>query len=166
MSLGCSMHRQGLPDCILFSSQAHVAAISLQSLSSPTTLSPGCRFHYTMLAWLPTFFTETLSMDITHAAQISLLPPMAALAASCIAGPTADSLIEAGWSVAHVRKAAQLVAFLGPASCLLAAMAIDDGYITVGRPGACSFCTLLAQMLGRTTSVFVIEELLSMRWTA
>ena len=90
------------------------------------------RFHYTMLAWLPTFFTDTLSMNITQAAQISLLPPFAALAASCVAGPAADALIENGWPVGRVRKLAQLVAFLGPASCLLLAMALDDGYITVG----------------------------------
>lgn len=89
-------------------------------------------FHYTMLAWLPTFFTDTLSMNITQAAQISLLPPMAALGASCIAGPAADALIEQGWPVETVRKAAQLVAFLGPAACLIAAMSIDGGYATVG----------------------------------
>ncbi|KAK9791572.1 hypothetical protein WJX73_008883 [Symbiochloris irregularis] len=89
-------------------------------------------FHYTMLAWLPTFFTDTLSMNITQAAQISLLPPVAALAASIVAGPAADSLIEAGWEVERVRKLAQLVAFMGPATCLLTAMAIDDGYVTVG----------------------------------
>ena len=86
-----------------------------------------------MLAWLPTFFTDTLSMNITQAAQISLLPPMAALGASCVAGPAADALIESGWPVARVRKAAQLVAFLGPGACLLAAMAIDDSYATVGE---------------------------------
>lgn len=91
-----------------------------------------------MLAWLPTFFTDTLSMNITQAAQISLLPPVAALAASIVAGPAADALIEAGWDVARVRKLAQLVAFMGPAACLLTAMAIDDGYVTVGaHPGTC-----------------------------
>ena len=78
-------------------------------------------------------------MDITQAAQISLLPPLAALAASLVAGPTADALIEAGWPVARVRKAAQLVAFLGPASCLIAAIATDDGIATVGGvPGLLS----------------------------
>lgn len=98
---------------------------------------PTCRMHYTMLAWLPTFFSETLSMDISHAAQLSLLPPLAALAASSIAGPAADALIDSGWEVARVRKAAQLVAFLGPASCLLAAMAVDDAYVTVGERCCC-----------------------------
>lgn len=95
-----------------------------------------------MLAWLPTFFTDTLSMNITQAAQISLLPPMAALGASCIAGPAADALIEQGWPVETVRKAAQLVAFLGPAACLIAAMSIDGGYATVGEaalPNCSSF---------------------------
>jgi MFS transporter, ACS family, solute carrier family 17 (sodium-dependent inorganic phosphate cotransporter), other len=28
------------------------------------------RFHYTMLAWLPTYFTDTLSLNLTQAAQV------------------------------------------------------------------------------------------------
>lgn len=29
-----------------------------------------CRFHYTMMAWLPTFFSDTLSLSLTQAAQV------------------------------------------------------------------------------------------------
>ena len=28
------------------------------------------RFHYTMLAWLPTYFTDTLSLNLSQAAQV------------------------------------------------------------------------------------------------
>ncbi len=45
-----------------------------------------CRFHYTMMAWLPTYFTDTLSLTLSQAAQVSLLPPIAAIAASALAG--------------------------------------------------------------------------------
>lgn len=75
--------------------------------------------------------------------QVSLLPPAAAIAASAIAGPTADALIASGWPVARVRKAAQAVAFLGPTACLAAASVTDDGATTVGahdssnRAGVC-----------------------------
>ena len=31
-----------------------------------------CRFHYTFLAWLPTYFTNVLSLDLTRAAQVGL----------------------------------------------------------------------------------------------
>lgn len=85
----------------------------------PTSLQP--RFSYTFLAWLPTYFTDTLNVDLMHAAQTALLPPLAGILASAIAGQAADSLIKSGTPVALVRKGAQNVAFLAPMACLLAA---------------------------------------------
>ncbi|KAL4444181.1 hypothetical protein ABPG75_011918 [Micractinium tetrahymenae] len=89
-------------------------------------------FHYTMLAWLPTYFTDSLSLDLAHAAQVSLLPPIAAIAVSAIAGPSADALIARGVPVVTVRKTAQCLAFLGPAACLLAASMSEGGPLSVG----------------------------------
>jgi ACS family sodium-dependent inorganic phosphate cotransporter len=70
-------------------------------------------FHYTMLAWLPTYFTDTLSVDLMHAAQTALLPPLAGIAASSVAGPAADALIAKG------ERGAQLPA--APPACRRAA---------------------------------------------
>lgn len=89
-------------------------------------------FHYTMLAWLPTFFTDTLSLNLTQAAQVSLMPPIAALATSAIAGPAADYFISQGTPVARVRKVSQCLAFLGPTVCLSAAAFTDDNWLAVG----------------------------------
>ena len=86
-----------------------------------------------MLAWLPTYFTDTMNLTISQAAQFSLLPPMAALAASAVAGPLADSLISKDWDVAVVRKTAQCVAFLGPVACLAGASLTQDSYLPLGR---------------------------------
>ncbi|KAI3427037.1 hypothetical protein D9Q98_006978 [Chlorella vulgaris] len=88
-------------------------------------------FHYTMLAWMPTYFTDALSLDLSHAAQVSLLPPIAAIAASALAGPSADALIARGVPVVTVRKAAQSIAFLGPAACLLAASQLEGSLASV-----------------------------------
>lgn len=89
-------------------------------------------FHYTMLAWLPTYFTDTLSVDLMHAARTALLPPMAGIVASAIAGPAADGLLGAGWSVPTVRKLAQSLAFLLPTACLWgASLPLEDSNITV-----------------------------------
>lgn len=88
-------------------------------------------FHYTMLAWLPTYFTQSLSLDLVRAAQVSILPPAAAILVSAIAGPTADSLIERGVDVGTVRKASQAAAFLGPALCLGAVCVTESGPATV-----------------------------------
>lgn len=91
-------------------------------------------FHYTMLAWLPTYFTDTLSVDLMHAAQTALLPPLAGIAASSVAGPAADALIGRGLPVSTTRKLAQSVAFLVPSACLLAAgqQSPDSSNMTVG----------------------------------
>ena len=64
--------------------------------------------------------------------QVSLAPPVAALAASAVAGSAADGLVAAGWPVARVRKAAQCTAFLGPALCLAGAAFVDDAWGAVG----------------------------------
>lgn len=88
-------------------------------------------FHYTMLAWLPTYFTDTLSLDLMKAAQVSILPPTAAIAVSAIAGPTADGLVQRGVDVGLVRKSSQCAAFLGPAACLLVASGTESGPISV-----------------------------------
>ena len=54
------------------------------------------------MAWLPTYFTDTLSVDLMHASQTALLPPLAGIAASAVAGPAADALIAQGVPVATV----------------------------------------------------------------
>ena len=89
--------------------------------------------HYALMAWLPTYFRDTLSLSLDQAAAVSLLPPAAALAVASAAGPLADALLEAGVSLGAARKAAQAAAFLPPAAALVAAgtLARGDGPMTV-----------------------------------
>ncbi|GBF95767.1 anion transporter chloroplastic-like [Raphidocelis subcapitata] len=101
----------------------------LRSRGRPSPLN---WFHYVMLAWLPTYFVDTLSVDLLHAAQTALLPPLAGIAASAVAGPASDALIARGAPLPLVRKGAQSVAFLVPTACLLAAAAGNDAL----SPGA------------------------------
>jgi hypothetical protein len=76
------------------------------------------------------------SVDLMHAAQTALLPPLAGIAASAVAGPASDAAISGGVPVAVARKAAQSVAFLVPTACLLAAAtAGDDLGPAAGPPG-------------------------------
>ncbi len=75
-------------------------------------------FSYTMLSWLPTFFTSTLSIDLMHAAQTALLPPMAGIVTSAVAGTMGNKLIAAGVPLPRVRKLAQSMGFLLPTACL------------------------------------------------
>mmetsp|Transcript_4901 Transcript_4901/g.9777 ORF Transcript_4901/g.9777 Transcript_4901/m.9777 type:complete len:531 (-) Transcript_4901:1549-3141(-) len=87
-------------------------------------------FHYTMLAWLPTYLTDSMSLPLSTAAKIALLPPIAASIVSGVAGPSADALIARGIPVGIVRKCAQTIAFLGPALCLSGASLVDDDPIS------------------------------------
>ncbi len=77
---------------------------------------------------------DRVGLILPSPAQVSLLPPVAAIAATAVAGPSADALIARGWPVARVRRLAQATAFLGPAACLTAAAFSEDGPQTVGAP--------------------------------
>lgn len=101
-------------------------------------------FGYSMMAWLPSYITHTLKMDISHAAQVSLLPPVAGVLCGILSGQLADSLISSGMETGKVRKLVQGAAFLGPAACLLGATFSHDGTTEVGfvtiAIGLASFC--------------------------
>lgn len=71
-----------------------------------------------MLSWLPTYLVNTLSVDLTSAAQTALLPPVAGIAASACAGVMGDALIKNGVPTAGVRKIAQSIGFLAPTAAL------------------------------------------------
>jgi MFS transporter, ACS family, solute carrier family 17 (sodium-dependent inorganic phosphate cotransporter), other len=95
-------------------------------------------FHYCWLAWLPTYLTSTLSIDLMHAAQTALLPPIAGLVASTVAGRASDALIQhAGVPLPTVRKMAQATAFLAPAAFLAAAAVCASGPEDSGMLVAC-----------------------------
>ncbi|KDO73429.1 probable anion transporter 6, chloroplastic isoform X2 [Citrus sinensis] len=52
--------------------------------------------HYTCLSWLPTYFSEELSLNLTEAAWVSILPPLASVLVTSIAAQFADNLIATG----------------------------------------------------------------------
>ena len=58
----------------------------MPSRGAALSSSAARRFHYSMMAWLPTYFTDTLSLTLSQAAQGSLLPPVASIAVSAVAG--------------------------------------------------------------------------------
>ncbi|CAM6035425.1 unnamed protein product [Sphagnum compactum] len=95
--------------------------------------------HYTLLSWLPTYFCEELHLDLTHAAFVSLLPPLASVVVATIAAPLADHFISRGMDITLVRKVCQSIAFLAPAACMTIAFAtpninpwVDVAILTAG----------------------------------
>ncbi|XP_011078539.1 probable anion transporter 6, chloroplastic [Sesamum indicum] len=75
--------------------------------------------HYTCLSWLPTYFSEELNLDLTEAAWVSVLPPLASVVVTSIASQLADSLISKGVETTVVRKICQTIAFVSPATCMI-----------------------------------------------
>lgn len=88
-------------------------------------------FHYSMLAWLPSYFTQTLSIGLTQASTVSLFPSIAGVAVSAVSGQIADRLIEGGMPVRRVRTLAQSTAFLMPTLFLCAAGASEGSQLSI-----------------------------------
>ncbi|XP_054806017.1 probable anion transporter 6, chloroplastic [Prosopis cineraria] len=74
--------------------------------------------HYTCLSWLPTYFSEELNLNLTEAAWVSILPPLASIFVTNAAAQLADNLISRGVETTTVRKICQSIAFLSPAICM------------------------------------------------
>lgn len=75
--------------------------------------------HYTCLSWLPTFFSEELNLNLTEAAWVSILPPLASVFVTSIASQFADNLIANGVETTTVRKICQAISFLSPGACMI-----------------------------------------------
>ncbi|CAN1764304.1 Probable anion transporter 6, chloroplastic [Linum perenne] len=52
--------------------------------------------HYTCLSWLPTYFSEALDLNLTEAAWVSILPPLASVFVTNLVAQLADKLISSG----------------------------------------------------------------------
>ncbi|CAM8931820.1 unnamed protein product [Rhodiola kirilowii] len=75
--------------------------------------------HYTCLSWLPTYFSEVLDLNLTEAAWVSVLPPLASIVVTSLAAQLADHLIGSGVDTTKVRKICQSIAFISPAICMI-----------------------------------------------
>eukprot|EP00803_Ostreobium_quekettii_P003718 evm.model.scf_1083.5 EVM.evm.TU.scf_1083.5 scf_1083:48497-52568(-) len=75
--------------------------------------------YYTLLSWLPSYFELALNLDIQNSSFLTVIPYLSMTAMTPLVGPAADALVGKGWSVTHVRKLSQGIAFLGPALCMV-----------------------------------------------
>ncbi|XP_050205819.1 probable anion transporter 6, chloroplastic [Mercurialis annua] len=74
--------------------------------------------YFTCLSWLPSYFSEELNLNLTEAAGVSILPPLASVLVTYIAAQFADNLIANGVKPTTVRKICQSISFLSPAVCM------------------------------------------------
>lgn len=111
--------------------------------------------YFIYLAWIPTFFVRTLGVNLRSSSFLSFLPWTVMAVGSSVAGVLADGLIQRGWSVTHVRKALQTVAFLGPAAALMVLSGTKDPRIAV----ASMTCALGITSLGQAAFVANMSDI-------
>ncbi|KAI3714878.1 hypothetical protein L6452_21838 [Arctium lappa] len=63
--------------------------------------------------------SEELDLNLTEAACVSVLPPLASVVVTSFTSQFADSLISNGVETIVVRKICQTIAFLSPAACMI-----------------------------------------------
>ena len=97
---------------------------------------------------------RTLGVDLRSSSFLSFLPWTVMAVGSSVAGVLADGLIQRGWSVTHVRKALQTVAFLGPAAALMVLAGTKDPRIAV----ASMTCALGITSLGNSLSCGLLAD--------
>ncbi|GAQ83337.1 phosphate transporter [Klebsormidium nitens] len=102
------------------------------------------------MAWLPTYFTQKLGLDLAASSTITLIPWTMAFLAGNTSGMLADWMSGLGIHKTKVRKIIQCVAFLGPAAGLALltrvssateAVAVFCGVLALGSFSAGGFCS-------------------------
>jgi ACS family sodium-dependent inorganic phosphate cotransporter len=86
---------------------------------------------YVLLAWLPSYFSSQLGIDLRGVWIYISLPWIANFLGGNLSGWLADRLIASGRSVTFVRKAMQVVGSAGPALALVALGKVDDAVTAV-----------------------------------
>jgi len=76
--------------------------------------------HYTILAWLPSFYSQEYGLDTASSATYSILPWVCTFFCTNLGGWVADGLINRGaLTIGQTRKLMNSVAFLAPAAALV-----------------------------------------------
>ena len=86
---------------------------------------------YVLLAWLPSYFSSQLGINLRAVWIYISLPWIANFLTGNVAGWLADRMIASGRSVTYVRKSMQVVGSAGPAIALIALGATDDAVTAV-----------------------------------
>lgn len=74
---------------------------------------------YTLIAWLPTYFYRTQSVDIAKSSIYAAMPYMGAIVVGLTGGILADRIVRGGVPVATVRKIFQSFGLFGSATFLI-----------------------------------------------
>jgi len=86
---------------------------------------------YVLLAWLPSYFSSELGINLRGVWIYVSLPWIANFLLGNVAGWLGDRMIASGRSVTYVRKSLQIIGSAGPALALLMLANVDDAVTAV-----------------------------------
>ena len=98
---------------------------------------------YSLLTWMPTFFSRGVGLNIELAGFCAFLPYLFGAIASLGVGKLADKLLEDGWELSTLRKVFQGVAFFGPAVCMIVNATMGPSLGTVAQVSLLILATTL-----------------------
>ena len=84
-----------------------------------------------MQAWLPTYFSRELGLELSKSAGLSALPMVTMALGSKVGGQAATRLIAEGWAPFDVRRLMIAISSLIPAAALLALGGVADAGVAV-----------------------------------
>ncbi|CAE7419441.1 ANTR6 [Symbiodinium microadriaticum] len=88
---------------------------------------------YSLLTWMPTFFSKGAGLSMEAAGVCAFLPYLFGALASPLVGQLADKLLKDGWDVSSLRRVFQGTAFFGGAVCMLLNAFLGPSLGTVGQ---------------------------------
>ena len=86
---------------------------------------------YVMLSWAPTYFQESLGVDLHAVGYYVMLPSFVSFVCLNLAGQVGDRMIASGIATRRVRKLMQGLGFGGAAAALLALTVIESAGVAV-----------------------------------
>jgi len=118
---------------------------------------------YSLLAWVPSFYSKGLGLNIEVAGVCAFLPYIFGAVASPVVGKLADGLLADGWELVKVRRLFQGIAFFGPASCMIANATIGPSLGAFAQVSLLILATVLKS--GDRAGLFCNHADLSVRYS-
>ncbi|KAH8064896.1 hypothetical protein JL722_1785 [Aureococcus anophagefferens] len=109
-----------------------------------------------MQAWLPTYFSQELGLELSKSAGLSALPMVTMALGSKVGGQAATRLIAEGWAPFDVRRLMIAISSLIPAAALLALGGVADAGVAVACLATGSFRACFALAAAIYASEFAV----------
>jgi len=99
--------------------------------------------YYSLLSWIPAWYTRELGLSLELAGALSFLPYVAATITQPLAGQAADRLLREGWELQTVRRLFQSLSLCGGSLCIGSLALLGPSLGLTGQVGLLTLATAL-----------------------